>query len=93
MSLYDEAVVALIAEGAAGKDGKLYNIKPEEKLKATELITDGSFNDESNWTVESGVSVTGGQAVFNGTAGNIDIYQDVSDLSGKTVKISFRVSE
>jgi len=93
MSLYDDAAVALIAEGAAGKDGVLYNIKPEEKLKATELITGGSFDDASEWTVESGVSVTGGKAVFDGTSGNIDIYQDVSDLSGKTVKVSFTISD
>lgn len=93
MSLYDDAVVALIAEGAAGKDDVLYNIKPEEKLKATELVTGGSFDDASEWTVESGVSVTGGKAVFDGTSGNIDIYQDVSVLSGKTVKVSFTISD
>lgn len=45
MSLYDDAGLISLPTGAAGKDGTLYNIKPEEKLKATELITNGNFSN------------------------------------------------
>ena len=63
MSLYDEAVVALIAEGAAGKDGKLYNIKPELEVYPEELTTNGDFADPGTVTTSSwslGWALSGG---------------------------------
>ena len=46
MSLYDDAGLISLPTGAAGKDGTLYNIKPVEKLKATELVTNGDFSSD-----------------------------------------------
>ena len=99
MSLYDEAAVALIAEGAAGKDGVLYNIKPEEKVKPTELIAEGGFennNVDSNWSVSLGntgaLSVSNNEAVFSGVSGdNSVLFQnDVLEV-GKTYKVSLTI--
>mgnify|MGYP007073223058 CR=1 FL=1 len=63
MSLYDEAAVALIAEGAAGRDGKLYNIKPELEVYPEELTTNGDFAtpgtaSTSSWSL--GWALSGG---------------------------------
>jgi len=95
MSLYDDAAVALIAEGAAGRDNVLYNIKPEESLKTAERVANGDFNDGANdWTVSgSDVSITGGKIVFAGS----DNFETVTTASssifeiGKTYKVSFQV--
>lgn len=98
MSLYDEAAVALIAEGAAGKDGVLYNIKPEEKLKATELVTNGSFTGSDGWALDAGgqVSIAGGKLVFTDAVGTD--YKRAKSAStvfedGKKYKISFSVTD
>ena len=55
MSLYDDAVFISSLEGAAGKNGKIYNLKPEEKgLVDTELITDGTFQDGlTEWATQT----------------------------------------
>jgi hypothetical protein len=99
MSLYDEAAVALIAEGAAGKDGVLYNIKPEEKVKPTELIAEGGFennNVDSNWSVSVGatgtVTISNNEAVFSGVSGdNSVIFQNDILEVGKTYKVSLTI--
>ena len=89
MSLYDEAAVALIAEGAAGKDGVLYNIKPEEKLKATELITNGGFDTDSDWLKTAGVTISGGKARMSDTS---DVYRRIEQQDVFTVGKTYRVS-
>jgi hypothetical protein len=55
MSLYDDAVFISSLEGAAGKNGKIYNLKPEEKgLVDTELVTDGTFQDGvTDWSTQT----------------------------------------
>ena len=55
MSLYDDAVFISSLEGAAGKNGKIYNLKPEEKgLVDTELTTDGTFqNGITSWATQT----------------------------------------
>ncbi len=55
MSLYDDAVLISSLEGAAGKNGKIYNLKPEEKgLVDTELVTDGTFQDGvTEWSTQT----------------------------------------
>ena len=94
MSLYDKAAVAFFAKGAAGKDRVAYNAKPVEKL-GKEFITNGGFDTDSGWTFTSGggVAITDGKAVFSGASGNQDLYRDTPVLSGRTVKISFTISD
>ncbi len=104
MSLYDEAAVALIAEGAAGKDGVLYNIKPEEKLKPTELLENGSFVGSTGWDIPAGdtsfVSVSDGKAVFTDAVANeyrrIRTENDAEGQvfkAGRKYKVSFTVTD
>jgi len=99
MSLYDDATLICLAKGAAGKDGVLYNIKPEEKLKPTELITEGGFennNVDSNWSVSLGatgaLSVSNNEAVFSGASGdNSVLFQNGVLEVGKTYKVSLTI--
>lgn len=44
MSFYDDAKTISLMSGAAGKDGKIYNIKPTEELSSTDLIINGDFS-------------------------------------------------
>lgn len=98
MSLYDEAAVALIAEGAAGKDGVLYNIKPEQKLKATELVTNGGFIDGDGWEDSSPASgvitFSDGKAVFADLNNYHYLRTDAAVFEkDKTYKVSFTITD
>ena len=57
MSFFDDASLAFLPSGAAGKDGKAYSIKPVPVF-GSELVTNGDFASGSNgWSVSNG-SVT-----------------------------------
>ena len=99
MSLYDDAALALIAEGAAGKDDVLYNIKPEEKVKATELLTNGGFDTSDSWNItpnETHITITGGKLVITDAVAN-EYHRAKSAAAlfeiGKTYRVSFEVSD
>ena len=95
MSLYDDATFIFSAEAAAGHPGRAHALKPVEKLKDTELITDTGFDDSGEWTTGTGWSISGGKAVADGTGDGTgaDLKNTTGDLSGKTVKISFEISD
>lgn len=98
MSLYDDATLICLAKGAAGKDGVVYNIKPEEKLKPTDLLANGGFDNTDDWALDPGgeVSISGGKLVFTNAVGNTykraksaaTVFED-----GKKYKISFTVTD
>jgi len=56
-----------------------------------ELVTNGDFATNSNWTLGTGVTISGGSANFNGAV-NTNIRQDIGLITGKTYKIVFTVS-
>ena len=98
MSLYDDATLICLAKGAAGKDGVVYNIKPEEKLKPTELLANGGFNSTDDWALDAGgqVSIADGKLVFTDAVGTD--YKRAKSAStvfedGKKYKISFSVTD
>ena len=98
MSLYDDAGLISLPTGAAGKDGTLYNIKPVEKLKVDELVTNGTFYDndsEGAWVLLDSPTISNNQAVFyddtTGTNATKRIYQNDVFEDGKTYKVSFEV--
>lgn len=88
MSLYDDAGLISLPTGAAGKDGMLYNIKPVEKLKDAERLTNGDFSDGSTgWTVGNHITISNGEAVFDGgTYANLKWAGAFE--AGKTYKVS-----
>ncbi len=77
---------------AGGVAGKLHTVKPLEKL-GEELITNGGFDYDGDWTKETAFTISNGQAVADGSLDAPDIYQSVADLSGEKVKVSFTLRE
>ena len=57
----------------------------------SELVTNGDFATDSNWIKETGWTISGGKASYNGSASNNAIYQTISVTSGKIYKLSFTV--
>jgi hypothetical protein len=98
MSLYDDAGMISLPTGAAGKDNKLYNIKPVEKLKAEELVTNGTFEDndsEAAWIKVNSPTISGNQVRLQAAGGASPkrIYQTGVLEGGKTYKLSINVVE
>lgn len=99
MSLYDDASFIFTAAGAAGNRDTAHSIKPAEKLKNVELISNGKFNDTSSWTVTNNASISGGKVTFtenvadgvNNTS-SACIQDSVFTNVGKTYKISFTLT-
>jgi len=59
----------------------------------SELVTNGSFDTDSDWTKGTGWSISGGKAVANNSPSSV--YQSTGSnyTSGKTYKIEFTVSD
>lgn len=94
MSLYDKA--SLIFSGAAGAGNKdvAYNIKPVEKLKVDEYVTNGGFDDDSSWTKVNDPIFSNGQVRFQASDGtNRKIYQTGVFEADKTYRVSLDVVE
>jgi len=82
---------SIITTPTAYSDGKLHSVKPKEVL-GSELVTNGSFDTDSNWNKEAGGwSISGGTA--NGVETSTPIYQTISGFeAGKKYKVRFEVT-
>ena len=80
MSFYDSASLAFLPSGGAGKDGKAYSIKPVPEY-GNELVTNGDFATDSDWTKGAGWTIANGEATNDGTINAI--YQSSSIEAGK----------
>jgi len=90
-TLFDEASLALIASGGAGKDGKVYSVKPVPVYGAEE-VTNGDFATDSDWTKASNWTISGGKAVADGSSQGALIQNIAASVIGKKYKISFTIS-
>jgi hypothetical protein len=88
MSLYKDASLVMIP--SAVKDGKLYSMRPTPEYGA-ELVTNGDFDTDSDWTKETGWTISGGKASYNGSAATSALYQNISAVSGTKYRVSFSV--
>jgi hypothetical protein len=60
---------------------------------SSELVTNGDFATDSDWIYGDGWNIEDGFAKCNGTqTGNSIFYQNLGDLSNKTVKFTFTIS-
>ncbi len=84
MSLYKDASLVMIP--SAVKDGKLYSIRPVEEL-GDELVTNGNFATDSDWTKGTGSTISGGSLNIVAAPYNANTKQNISLTSGVTYKV------
>ena len=56
----------------------------------SELVTNGNFDNDSDWTKGTGITISGGSANFTGVAGQY-LNQNINFVSGKVYEITFNV--
>ena len=61
------------------------------EVNGTELVTNGDFAADSNWTKETGWTIASGVASYNGTSANNAIYQSPGITTGSIYRLSFSV--
>ena len=94
MSYYDDAKTISLMSGAAGKDGKIYNVKPDGAL-GSETIINGTFDTDSDWIKGSGFSISGGVASCDGTqtaATNLHNSAGNGLVDGKTYRVEYTIT-
>ena len=99
MSFFESASLVFISDFAAasasmvsgsGTDtGKAYNIKPIKEL-GSELIVNGDFSTDSDWT-KVNATISGGTGNLNGTGVTSLIYQSGVLTQNKTYRLTFSV--
>jgi hypothetical protein len=86
MSLLKKA--SIITTPTAYAEDYLYSIKPAYAL-GSELVTNGTFDTDSNWTKGSGWTISGGKANRSGESGNSFISQDINVISGRNYIVKY----
>jgi len=61
-------------------------------ISDTELVTNGDFATDSDWTKGTGVTILNGKANWNNTGNNVGVTQNGIFTIGKTYKVEFTVS-
>jgi len=88
--ILDKATILLTP--TAWSDARLHSVKT---YTGTNLVTNGDFATDSDWTKGTGWTISGGSANCNNTSGStqdLKTENRILNLGGKTVKIEFTVS-
>lgn len=87
MSLLDDVSLMITPNGIA--EDVLFGVLPEPIIGA-EIITNGDFDNDSDWTKGAGWTISGGKAHRDGSGGvNSSIDQSISVVNGKQYKFSY----
>jgi hypothetical protein len=86
MSLLKKA--SIITTPTAYAEDYLYSIKPAYAL-GSELVTNGTFDTDSDWGKGNGWTISGGKANRSGESGNSPITQNVSVVNGRKYTFSY----
>jgi hypothetical protein len=96
MSFYDDASLIFLAGGAAGKDGKIYNLKPTGRVTTKNLVDNGTFDSATNWVADAGWTIEDGKAGTTGAQiSSIDLVQTTTYANlaeGRPYKLQYTVS-
>ncbi len=90
MKLYKEASLMMLPTSV--KDGKLYSIFPQPKPLSGELVTNGTFDTDSDWTKQTAWSINNGVANYDGSANGSLLRQFNVLTIGKLYKLNFDIS-
>ncbi len=92
MSFYNDASLIFLAGAAAGKDGKAYNVKPVP-VYGPELVVNGDFATDSDWTKGTSWSIGGGVATYDKISSGQELRQLMPSIAaGKTIEVKFDIS-
>ena len=67
---------SILLTPTAYDNGSLHSVKPV-KTFGSELVTNGGFDSDSDWTKGTGWSISGGTANYNDSA-NASLYQNIT---------------
>jgi len=62
------------------------------ELFGSELVTNGNFDNDSDWNKGTGWTISGGTGNCDGTGANALLYQNNIFISGKNYNINFRIT-
>ena len=55
-----------------------------------ELVTNGTFDSDTTWTKDSGITISGGEAIFSGASSGRGVYkQELTHSAGKFYSVSY----
>jgi len=83
------AAASLILKPEGYSEGRLQTLKPIEKL-GSELVTNGGFDTDSDWTKGGGWTISGGEAIHTGAG---DYIEQGSLTEGKKYKVVVEVTQ
>lgn len=85
-----ESTVILRVNGASGSYIEFDNVSVQEV--GENLVTNGTFDTDSGWTLGTNASISGGTLSYSGASGNVITYQDIGLEQNKTYHITATVS-
>ena len=80
---------SIVLTPTAYSDGTLHSVKPLQTL-GSELVTNGDFATDSNWSKGTGWTISGGTANGNLASGNLG-QSAFTFISGKQYKVTYEV--
>ena len=83
---------SIITTPTAYEDGKLLSVKPVQSL-SSELVTNGGFDTDSDWTKQTGWSISGGKAIAENAASGKKITGLFSPTANKKYRVKFEITE
>ena len=92
MSFYDDASLVFLAGGAAGKDGKAYNLKPVEELSSTEVVINGSFSIDGPGT-DGELDTSYGDYGWNTVSPSAGTQEGTTTISNGVLKLTNALGE
>ena len=82
---------SIVLTPTAYSDGSLNTVIPPYQVLPTELVTNGTFDTDSDWSLHSGVTISGGTMNFTSTPGSYGS-QDIGAKNGVKYKITFEIT-
>ena len=80
---------SIITTPTAYDDGRILSVKPNENIFGSELVTNGDFATDTDWTKTNGWTISGGKANRSGATTNTYIGQDFNVEQGKKYIIKY----
>jgi len=90
-NLLDKASILLTP--TAYDNGRMLSVKPNENLYGSELVTNGDFATDTDWSKTGTWSISNGQASANANSTSQYVQQDFTITNGKTYLFTYEIIE